>query len=39
MKAKEPLATLPEYDAMVIKEMNPAAANARPMNSVIRTVE
>jgi peptidoglycan/xylan/chitin deacetylase (PgdA/CDA1 family) len=39
MKAKEPLATLPEYDTMVIKEMNPAAANARPMNSVIRTVE
>jgi peptidoglycan/xylan/chitin deacetylase (PgdA/CDA1 family) len=39
MKAKEPLATLPEYDAMAMKEMNPVAANARPMNSVIRTVE
>ena len=39
MKAKESLATLPEYDAMVMKEMNPAAANARPMDSVIRTVQ
>jgi peptidoglycan/xylan/chitin deacetylase (PgdA/CDA1 family) len=39
MKAKDPLATLPEYDAMIMKEMNPAVANARPMNSVIRTVE
>ena len=40
MKAKEPLQTLPEYDAIAQKEMNPvAAANARPMNSVIRTVE
>jgi len=39
MKAKEPLGTLPEYDAMVMKEMNPATANARPMNSVIRTVQ
>ena len=39
MKAKEPLQTLPEYDAMAMKEMNPVNANARPMNSVIRTVE
>jgi peptidoglycan/xylan/chitin deacetylase (PgdA/CDA1 family) len=39
LKAKERLQTLPEYDAMVIKEMNPATANARPMNSVIRTVQ
>ena len=39
MKAKEPLRTLREYDEMAMKEMNPAAANARPMNSVIRTVE
>ena len=39
MKAKEPLKTLPEYDAMVMKEVNPLAANARPMNSVIRTVQ
>ncbi len=39
MKAKDPLQTLPEYDAMVMKEMNPLAANARPMNSVIRTVQ
>jgi 3-dehydroquinate dehydratase len=39
MKAKDPLATLPEVDDVVMKEMNPAAASARPMNSVIRTVE
>jgi peptidoglycan/xylan/chitin deacetylase (PgdA/CDA1 family) len=39
MKAKEPLKTLPEYDAMIMKEMNPAAANARPMNAVIRSIE
>jgi peptidoglycan/xylan/chitin deacetylase (PgdA/CDA1 family) len=39
MKAKEPLQTLPEYDAMIMKDMNPAAANARPMSSVIRTVQ
>jgi hypothetical protein len=39
MKPKEPLVTLPEYDAMIMKEMNPVAANARPMGSVIRTVE
>jgi peptidoglycan/xylan/chitin deacetylase (PgdA/CDA1 family) len=39
MKAKDPITTLPEYDAMVMKEMNPAAANARPMSSVIRSVE
>jgi len=39
MKAKEPLKTLPDYDALIMKEMNPAAANARPMSSVIRTVQ
>jgi peptidoglycan/xylan/chitin deacetylase (PgdA/CDA1 family) len=39
MKAKEPLQTLPEYDAMILKEMNPVAANARPMSSVIRSIE
>jgi peptidoglycan/xylan/chitin deacetylase (PgdA/CDA1 family) len=39
MKAKDPLVTLPEVDDVVMKEMNPAAASARPMNSVIRTVE
>jgi peptidoglycan/xylan/chitin deacetylase (PgdA/CDA1 family) len=39
MRAKEPLQTLPEYDAMVMKEMNPVAMSARPMNSVIKTVE
>ena len=39
MKAKAPLKTLPEYDAMAQKEMNPLAANARPMNAVIRSIE
>jgi peptidoglycan/xylan/chitin deacetylase (PgdA/CDA1 family) len=39
MKAKEPIQTLPEYDAQIMKEMNPVAANARPMNSVIRSIE
>ena len=39
MKSKEPLQTLPEYDAMIMKEMNPVAANARPMSSVIRSIE
>jgi len=38
MKAKEPIKTLPEYDDMVMKEVNPAVANARPMGSVIRTI-
>jgi peptidoglycan/xylan/chitin deacetylase (PgdA/CDA1 family) len=39
MKASAPVQSLPEYDAMVQKEMNPLAANARPMSSVIRTVQ
>jgi len=39
MKSKEPVQSLPEYDAMVLKELSPLAANARPMSSVIRTVE
>jgi len=39
MKSKEPITTLPEYDAMIMKEMNPVAANARPMSSVIRSIE
>lgn len=39
MKSKEPVPSLPEYDAMVVKELNPLAANARPMNSVIRSIE
>ncbi len=38
MKAREPLQTLPEYDEMIVKQMNPAAAHARPMSSVIRTI-
>jgi peptidoglycan/xylan/chitin deacetylase (PgdA/CDA1 family) len=38
MKSKEPVQSLPEYDAMVLKEMSPLAANARPMSSVIKTI-
>ena len=39
MKSKEPVQSLPEYDAMVVKELNPLAANARPMSSVIKSIE
>ena len=39
MKAKDPIKSLPQYDAMVMKEMNPMAANARPINSVVRSIE
>jgi peptidoglycan/xylan/chitin deacetylase (PgdA/CDA1 family) len=38
MKSKDPVQSLPEYDAMVMKEMNPAGVSARPMSSVIKTV-
>ena len=38
MKAKEQLSTQPEYDDMVMKELNPSGVMARPMSSVIRTV-
>jgi peptidoglycan/xylan/chitin deacetylase (PgdA/CDA1 family) len=39
MKPRDPVATIAEYDSAILKEMNPLAANARPMTSVIRTVE
>jgi len=39
VKAKGVATTLPEYDAVVLKEANPASANARPMDSVIRTIQ
>ena len=38
MKAKAQLASLPEYDDMVMKEVSPGAMSARPMSSVIRTI-
>ena len=38
MKPKASVQSLAEYDAQVMKELNPLAANARPMNSVIKTI-
>jgi peptidoglycan-N-acetylglucosamine deacetylase len=38
MKAKAPLQTLPEYDAMVMKDGKVPVASARPVNSVVQTV-
>ena len=37
MKAKEQLSTQPEYDDMVMKELNPSGVMARPMSSETRT--
>ena len=38
MKAKEQLETLPEYDAMLVKEQKVPAVASRPISSVVRTV-
>jgi peptidoglycan/xylan/chitin deacetylase (PgdA/CDA1 family) len=38
MKAKEPVETLPEYDAMMVKDLKVPAVAARPLSSVIQTV-
>ncbi|RZN13753.1 polysaccharide deacetylase family protein, partial [Bradyrhizobium sp. Leo121] len=38
MKAKEPLETLPEYDALMVKDMKVPAVSARPLSSVVQTV-
>ncbi|MCA6111477.1 polysaccharide deacetylase family protein [Bradyrhizobium cenepequi] len=38
MKAKEPLETLPEYDALLVKDMKVPTVSARPLSSVVRTV-
>jgi peptidoglycan/xylan/chitin deacetylase (PgdA/CDA1 family) len=38
MKAKTPLATLPEYDEMLVKDMKLPVASARPLSSVVQTV-
>jgi peptidoglycan/xylan/chitin deacetylase (PgdA/CDA1 family) len=41
IRAKDTLTTLPEYDAMVAAEVQPAktSSNARPMSSVVQNVE
>jgi peptidoglycan/xylan/chitin deacetylase (PgdA/CDA1 family) len=38
MKAKEPVETLPEYDALMVKDMKVPAVSARPLSSVVQTV-
>jgi hypothetical protein len=38
MKAKQQLETLPEYDAMMVKNEKVPTAAARPVSSVIQTV-
>jgi peptidoglycan/xylan/chitin deacetylase (PgdA/CDA1 family) len=38
MKAKEQLETLPEYDAMLVKEQKVPAVASRPISSVVQTV-
>ncbi|WP_291847459.1 polysaccharide deacetylase family protein [Bradyrhizobium sp.] len=38
MKAKEPLETLPEYDAMLAKDQKTPAVASRPISSVVQTV-
>jgi hypothetical protein len=38
MKAKAPLQTLPEYDAEVIKDAKLPTVSARPVSSVVQTV-
>src|SRR5262249_13729432 len=39
MKGREPLAPLPEYDAMVMKEIKTPNVSGRPVESVVRTIE
>ena len=38
MKAKEQLETLPEYDAMLVKDQKVPAVASRPISSVVQTV-
>jgi len=38
MKAKEPLETLPEYDAMLVKDQKVPAVASRPISSVVQTI-
>ena len=39
MKAKEQLETLPEYDALLVKDLKVPAVSARPLSSVVQTVQ
>jgi peptidoglycan/xylan/chitin deacetylase (PgdA/CDA1 family) len=38
VKAKEQLETLPEYDALLVKDLKVPAVSARPLSSVVQTV-
>ena len=38
MKAKEPLETLPDYDAMLVRELKVPTVASRPIGSVVQTV-
>jgi len=38
MKAKEKLETLPDYDALLVKDLKVPAVSARPLSSVVQTV-
>src|SRR5438309_1485944 len=39
MRAKDQLASLPEYDAIVMKEIKTPNVSGRPVESVVRTIE
>ena len=39
MKAREPLKSLPEYDAVVIKELKLPTVSTRPIENVVRTID
>ena len=39
MKAREQLETLPEYDAMLVKELKVPTVASRPISSVVQTVQ
>jgi len=39
MKGKDPLSPLPEYDAIVMKEIKTPNVSGRPVESVVRTIE
>ena len=38
MKAKTPLETLPEYDAMMVKDLKVPAVSSRAIGNVVQTV-
>ena len=38
MRAKTPLQSLPEYDAMLVKEQRLPTVSSRPTNDVVKTV-